>query len=268
MDCNMPGIPVLHYFPKFAQTHVQWVGDAIQPSRPLSSPSPSAFNLSQHQGLFQHVGCLHQVAKILASAWASVLPMNIQGWFPWGWTGLISLLTKGLSRVFSNTTVQRHQFFCTQSILLCSSHICTWLLEKSVLIIQNLVGKESVSGSQLAPTLDSACVSGLSPVVAATTSLPLKLCLEIPGSHPRSQSSSGQLCTVCAGPTPHSLNVDIAQGQCLEGRTNGGSLKANVSTSGLTSVYTDTLACSPHSPGKDLNLPGQPPGSASQRQAA
>ena len=57
-------------------------------------------------------------------------------------------------------------------------------------------------------------------------------------------SSSGQLCAVCAGPTPHNLNVDIAQGQCLEGRTNGGSLKANVSTSGLTSLYTDTLACS------------------------
>ena len=182
--------------------------------------------------------------NIGASAWASVLPMNIQGWFPWGLTGLISLLTKGLSRVFSNTTVQRHQFFSTQSILLSRCHMCTWLLEKSVLIIQTLVGKESVSGSQLAPTLDSACVSGLSPAVAAATSLPLKLCLEIPGSHPCSQSSSGQLCEVCAGPTPHNLNVDIAQGQCLEGRTNGGSLKANVSTSGLTSLYTDTLACS------------------------
>ena len=68
--------------------------------------------------------------SIRASASASVLPMNIQGWIPLGFTGLISLLSKGLSRVFSSTTVQRHQFFVTQPFLLPSSHICTWLLEK------------------------------------------------------------------------------------------------------------------------------------------
>ena len=61
---------------------------------------------------------------------ASVLPMNIQDWFPLGWTGLISLLSKGLSRVFSNTTVQKHQFFGAQSPLWFESHIHTWLLEK------------------------------------------------------------------------------------------------------------------------------------------
>ena len=61
---------------------------------------------------------------------ASVLPMNIQDWFPLGWTGLISLLSKGLSRVFSNTTVQKHQFFSTQLSLWSNSHIHTWLLEK------------------------------------------------------------------------------------------------------------------------------------------
>ena len=65
MDCNLPGFPALHHRPKLAQTHVHWVGDAIQPSHPLSSPSP-AFNLFQHQGLFQWVSSLHQVAKILA----------------------------------------------------------------------------------------------------------------------------------------------------------------------------------------------------------
>ena len=64
MDCSMPGFPV-HQLPELAQTHVHQVGDAIQPSHPLSSPSPPAFNLSQHQGLFQWVSCLHQVAKIL-----------------------------------------------------------------------------------------------------------------------------------------------------------------------------------------------------------
>ena len=62
MDCSTPGFPVLHYLPEFAQTHVHWVSDAIQPSHPLSSPSP-AFNLSQHQGLFQWVSFSHQVAK-------------------------------------------------------------------------------------------------------------------------------------------------------------------------------------------------------------
>ena len=65
MDCSTPGFPVLHYLPEFAQTHVNWVGDAIQPSHPLLSPSPSALNLSQHQGLFPWVGSSHQVAKVL-----------------------------------------------------------------------------------------------------------------------------------------------------------------------------------------------------------
>ena len=64
------------------------------------------------------------------SASASVLPMNIQGWSPLGWTGLISLLSKGLSRVFSSTTVQKHPFCSTQSSLWFNFHICTWLLEK------------------------------------------------------------------------------------------------------------------------------------------
>ena len=63
MDCSMPGIPVLHHHPEFAQTHVHWVSDAIQPSHPLLPPSPPALNLSQHQGLFQWVGCLHQSWK-------------------------------------------------------------------------------------------------------------------------------------------------------------------------------------------------------------
>ena len=65
MDCSMPGLPVHHQLPEFTQTHVHWVGDAIQPSHPLSSPSPSAFNLSHYQGVFQWVGSLHQVAKVL-----------------------------------------------------------------------------------------------------------------------------------------------------------------------------------------------------------
>ena len=69
--------------------------------------------------------------SIGASASASVLPMNIQDWFPLGWTGLISLQSKGLSKVLSNTTVQKHQFFSAQLSLQSNSHIDTWLLEKA-----------------------------------------------------------------------------------------------------------------------------------------
>ena len=65
MNCSTPDFPVLHYLLEFSQTHVHWVSDAIQPSYPLSSPSPPAFNLSQQQGLFQWVGSSYQVAKLL-----------------------------------------------------------------------------------------------------------------------------------------------------------------------------------------------------------
>ena len=121
MDCNMPGSPVLHYLLELAQTHTHWVGDAIQPSHPLSLPSPPALNLSHHQGLFQWVSSLHQVDSIGASA-SAVLPMNIQGWFPLGLSGL-TLLSKGLSRVFSSTTIWMHKFFGTQLSLLANAHI-------------------------------------------------------------------------------------------------------------------------------------------------
>ena len=65
MDCSTPGFPVYHQLPEFTHTHAHWVGDAIQPSHPLSSPSPSTFNLSQHQSLFKWVSSSHQVAKVL-----------------------------------------------------------------------------------------------------------------------------------------------------------------------------------------------------------
>ena len=64
-DCRLPGLPDHHQLPEFTQTHAHWVGDAIQPSHPLSSPSPPAFNLCQHQGLFQWVSSSRQVAKVL-----------------------------------------------------------------------------------------------------------------------------------------------------------------------------------------------------------
>ena len=119
MDCSQAaGSSVLHYLLEITQIHVHWVGDAIQPSHPLLSPSLFAFNLSQHQTLFQWVGSLHQVAKVLElQLWhlpIFSLPMNIQGWFPLGVTGLISLQSKGLSRVFSSTEIQKHHFFGAQ----------------------------------------------------------------------------------------------------------------------------------------------------------
>ena len=114
MNCSTQGLPVHCQLPELTQTHVHCVGDAIQPSHPLSSPSPPAPNPSQHQGLFQWVSASHQVASVGVSASASVLPMNTQDWSPLGWTGWISLQSKGLSKVFPNTTVQKHQFFSTQ----------------------------------------------------------------------------------------------------------------------------------------------------------
>ena len=132
MDCSILGFPILHYLLEFAQTQVHWVDGVIEPSNPLSVPSPPALNPSQHQGLFQWVSSSHQVAKVGASASASVLPMNIQDWFPLGMTGLISLQFRWLSKAFSSTTVWKHQFFSAQPSLWPSSHICTWLLENQV----------------------------------------------------------------------------------------------------------------------------------------
>ena len=124
MDCSTPGFPALHCLLEFAQTHVH----SVMASNHLilfCPPSHPAFSLFQHQGLFTSGG-----QRIGASASASVLPMNIQGWFPLGLTDLIPLLSKGLSRVFSSTTVWKHQFFSTVPSLWSNSHFHMWLLEK------------------------------------------------------------------------------------------------------------------------------------------
>ena len=83
MDCSIPGLSVLHHLPKFAQVHAHCMGDAIQPFHPLMPTSPSALNLSQHQGLFQWVSCsLSDDQNTGVSSSASVLPMRIEGYFP------------------------------------------------------------------------------------------------------------------------------------------------------------------------------------------
>ena len=111
MDCSPPDIAVLHNLLQFAQIYVHWVSDAIQISNPLSLPSFPALGLSQHQGLFQWTASSHQIAKALElPTWASVFPMNIQGWLPFGLTGLISLQSKRPSKI-STTKTRKHQFF-------------------------------------------------------------------------------------------------------------------------------------------------------------
>ena len=123
MDYSRPGLPVLHHLPEVAQTHVHPAGDAIQPTHPLPSPSPPAFDLSQHQSL-NELALRIRWWKYWSFSFSIGPPMNIQDWFPLGLTGLI-LLSKRLSRVFSNTTVQKHQFFSTQSSLWSNSHTHT-----------------------------------------------------------------------------------------------------------------------------------------------
>ena len=114
MDRSMPGFPVHHQLPEFTQTHVYWVGDDIQPS-PISSsvvPFSSCLQSFRASGSFQMSQFFVSGGQSIGvSASASVLPMNIQDWFPLGWTGWTSVQSKGLSRVFSNTTAQKHQFF-------------------------------------------------------------------------------------------------------------------------------------------------------------
>ena len=97
---------------------------------PLSSPFPPAPNPSQHQSFPMSYLFARGGQSTGLSALASFLPKNTQGWSPLEWTGWISLQSKGLSRVFSNTTVQKHQFFSTQLSSQSNSHIHTWTLEK------------------------------------------------------------------------------------------------------------------------------------------
>ena len=130
VDCSMPGFPILQSLLEFAQTHVHWVSDAIQSSH-LRSPTSPVLSLSQHQSLPMSQLFTSGGQSIGASTSASILPVNIQGWFPLGFTGLISLQSRGLSRVFSSNALPKHQFFGTHPSLCSSSHISTWLLEKS-----------------------------------------------------------------------------------------------------------------------------------------
>ena len=142
MNCSMPSLPVHHKLLEFTQTHTHWVGDAIQPSHPLSSPSPPAPNPSHHQGLSQWVNSSHEVAKVLKFQLQHVLPMNTQDLPSSGWIGWISLQPRGLSRVFSNTTVQKHQLFGTKLSSQSNSHIPYMINGKAIALTRwTFVGK-------------------------------------------------------------------------------------------------------------------------------
>ena len=138
MNRSMPGLPVHHQLPEFSQTHIHRVSDAIQPSHPLSSPSPPApippsvrvFSMSQ---LFAWGGQSTGVSPL-----ASVLPENTQDWSPLGWTGWISLRSTGLSRVFCNTTVQSIK---SSALSFLQSPILTSYMTNIALTRQTFVGK-------------------------------------------------------------------------------------------------------------------------------
>ena len=131
MDYSTPGFAVLHYLLNFAQTHVHWVNDAIQPSHPLSSSSPPTLNIFQHQGLYQWVSSLHQVAKILEFQHQSfqwILRVNfLEDW-------LVGSPCSPRDSQESSPAPQlesMHQFLRTQTSLWFNSHMHTSLPEKS-----------------------------------------------------------------------------------------------------------------------------------------
>ena len=128
MSCRLPSPSLFSWVCSNSCPLSQWCHPTVSFSVALFSFCPQSFPASGSfpiRWLFASGG-----QSVGTSASASVLPMNIQGWFSLGWTGLVSLLSKGLPTVFSSTRVRKHQFFSTQPSLWSNSHTCTWLLEK------------------------------------------------------------------------------------------------------------------------------------------
>ena len=131
MNCSTPGLPVHHQLPELTQTHVHRVSDFIQPSHPLSSPLLLP-TIPPSIRVFSNESTLRMRWPKYLSFSFSISPSNEHpGLISLGWNGWISLQSKGLSTVFSNTTVQKHQFFSAQPSSQSNSHIHTWLLEKT-----------------------------------------------------------------------------------------------------------------------------------------
>ena len=141
MDSSTPGFPVLHQLLEFAQTHVHWVGDAIQTSHPLSPPFP-AFSLSQHQGLFHWLGFSHQVAKVLELQLRhQSFQLNTQDWFPLVLTGLFSLQSKGLSSLIQHHSSKASILRCSDFYMVQLSYSYMTTGKTIALTIQIFVGK-------------------------------------------------------------------------------------------------------------------------------
>ena len=139
MDYSMPGLPVHHWLPELAQTHIHQVSDTVQPSHPLSAPSPPAFSLSQHQGLFKWVSSSHQVAKVLelqlqhqSFQWIfrTDFLLDLMVWSPCSPRDFQSSPTPQFKSINSSTL---------SFLLWSSSHIHTWLLEKPYLWLDRLL---------------------------------------------------------------------------------------------------------------------------------
>ena len=124
MDCSSPGFPVHHQLLELAQTRVHRVGDTMQTVSSSVVPFSSSLQFFPASGFFPVSQFFASGAQSIGAS-APVLTMNIQHWFPLGWTGWISLQSKGHLRVFSNTTIQKYQFFSTQLSLWSNSHIFT-----------------------------------------------------------------------------------------------------------------------------------------------
>ena len=125
MNHSVPGLRVHHHFPEFTETHVHRVSDAIQPSHPPLSPSPPASNPSHHQSLSNESTLRMRLPKYWSFSFSIIPSKEIPGLISCRIDQWISLQSKGLSRVFSNTTVQKHQFFGTQLSSQSNSHIHT-----------------------------------------------------------------------------------------------------------------------------------------------
>ena len=142
MECSTTGFPVLHHLLELAQTHTHWVGDAIQPSCSLSSLFPPAFYLSQHQGSFLMSWLFELLGGSMgASASASTLPMNIQGWFILGLSSLISLLSKGLKSLLQHHNLKASLLWCSAFFMVKLSYPCVTTRKTIALIIQIFVSK-------------------------------------------------------------------------------------------------------------------------------
>ena len=131
MNSSTPGLLVHHQLQEFTQTHVHRIGDAIQPSHALSSPSPPAPNPSQHQSLFQWVNSSVRWPKYWSFSFSIIPSKEIPGLISFRIDWLDFLAVQGTLKSLSNTTVQKHQFFGAQLSSQSNSHIHTWPLEKS-----------------------------------------------------------------------------------------------------------------------------------------